>query len=97
MTQGSPKEDKWVKSYILSYYNGFPNPLFNRWTNYTEEDGSVKIFEGNSDRSTVRMHILKQFYAEKIRIYPVTWNNGICMRIDLRSNYKRSKYYAITY
>lgn len=43
MTQGSPKEDKWVTSYILSYLNEFKNTALNRWTNYTDENGSVKV------------------------------------------------------
>ncbi|XP_031569140.1 uncharacterized protein LOC116303695 [Actinia tenebrosa] len=72
-TQGRQDHDQWVKSYTLSYSR---DGVF--WAQYPE------VLSGNSDRSTVVTHELKQvIYARYLRIHPQSWHGYISLRAEV--------------
>ncbi|XP_031564428.1 lactadherin-like [Actinia tenebrosa] len=81
-TQGRPPKTldlQWVKSYTISYsLNGTD------WMEY-EEDGTStpKIFEANSDGTTIVKHKLTPFKAKFVRIVVQTWHTHISLRMEL--------------
>lgn len=48
----------------------------------TDENGTVKLFSGNSDPDTVITHFFKHKECQYLRIYPRTWANRACLRMD---------------
>lgn len=77
-TQGRQDSSQWVTSYFISY--SINNSY---WTNCTE-DGEKKVFRGNFDQhSIVVREIFPPIRARFIRIHPLTWQNYLCMRVEL--------------
>ncbi|CAB4043542.1 Hypothetical predicted protein [Paramuricea clavata] len=77
-TQGSCDSKEWVKSYSVSYSNEH-----NSWTPY-EESGNVKVFQANTDASSIVTHSFKSpIRARYIRVLPQSWNSYPTMRLEL--------------
>ncbi|XP_077974509.1 lactadherin-like [Styela clava] len=69
---------QFVRTYKISYGNDATE------LRMYEENGTVKIFPGNSDKNTiVKNYFLKPIIAIYFRIYPVTYNEWMSMRIEL--------------
>ncbi|XP_078342156.1 uncharacterized protein LOC144627995 isoform X2 [Oculina patagonica] len=77
-TQGSKFYDCWVSSYKLLYRgNG------EVWIKYTEADVEQVII-ANEDRDTIVLYFFSlALVAQYVRFLPQSWNNEICMRIEL--------------
>lgn len=78
-TQGqSGTKDRFVKTYTLLYSdNG------KKWEQYGSK-GKEKIFKANNDSFSVHHNTLeKPLITRYIRINPRTWENAICMRLEL--------------
>ncbi|KXJ16676.1 Coagulation factor VIII [Exaiptasia diaphana] len=78
-TQGDHTMDKWVKTYIIKYsINGI------QWNDHREDGNSAEIFQGNSDRSSIAVRWLSHpLTVRYIKVHPQTWNNAVCMRIEV--------------
>ncbi|CAB3987650.1 Hypothetical predicted protein [Paramuricea clavata] len=78
-TQGTCySSTEWATSYSVSYSN---EP--NSWTLY-EESGNVKVFQANTDRSSIVTHSFKSpIRARYIRVLPKSWSNYPTMRLEL--------------
>ncbi|KXJ05091.1 Coagulation factor VIII, partial [Exaiptasia diaphana] len=78
-TQGYHTMDKWVKTYIIKYsIDGI------QWNYHREGGNSVKIFQGNSDRSSIAVRWLSHpLTVRYIKVHPQTWNTAVCMRIEV--------------
>ncbi|CAB3996523.1 Hypothetical predicted protein [Paramuricea clavata] len=78
-TQGSCySANEWAKSYSVSYSN---EP--NSWTPY-EESGNVKVFQGNTDQSSIVTHSFKSpIRARYLRVLPKSSSNYPVMRLEL--------------
>ncbi|KAL9958573.1 hypothetical protein ACROYT_G035603 [Oculina patagonica] len=76
-TQGRPEYAQWVASYSLSYsMNGIDHEMY-------EQDGSVKIFNANSDQNTIVYNLINPIIlARYIRVLPKTWHGHISMRVE---------------
>ncbi|KAL7669589.1 hypothetical protein ACOME3_010236 [Neoechinorhynchus agilis] len=72
--------DEYVRSYRLAFSNDTSN-----WYFYTDRsDSIVKVFDGNYDSETERVHyLLYTVVARYVRIYPLNWNLGPSMRIGV--------------
>ncbi|CAH1775812.1 unnamed protein product [Owenia fusiformis] len=78
-TRGRQDSLEWVKSFKLQYNNGNSGP----WSDYYE-DGSVKVFDGNSDYNTIRTHFLgSPFIGTSVRLWPQTWERQISLRWEI--------------
>ncbi|XP_070531728.1 uncharacterized protein [Ptychodera flava] len=78
VTQGARDEWFWVTSYTMLYSRDR-----NGWDIYFE-GGAVKEFEANFDRSTpIRNDLRHPMQAMLVRIVPLTWHNGIGLRLGL--------------
>ncbi|XP_068715117.1 lactadherin-like isoform X3 [Montipora foliosa] len=78
-TQGeSGIKDRFVKTFSLLYSdNG------KKWEQYGSK-GTEKIFQANNDSFTVHHNTLeKPLVTRYIRINPRTWENAICMRLEV--------------
>lgn len=78
-TQGeSGAKDRFVKTFSLLYSdNG------KKWEQYGDK-GAEKIFQANNDSFTVHHNTLKKpLITRYIRINPRTWENAICMRLEI--------------
>ncbi|XP_048579478.1 receptor-type tyrosine-protein phosphatase S isoform X6 [Nematostella vectensis] len=74
-TQGSPGENKWVKTYNLHYTTDGT-----RWLMF-------KSLNGNANKGlTVINWFNHKIRARYVRITPLTWNSAICLRADLFGN-----------
>lgn len=69
----------YVKTFVIKYsYDG------TTWFPYKGSDGSIQTFHGNSDAFSVKNnHFRDTFVARYIRIYPITFENKICLRVEL--------------
>ncbi|XP_078661525.1 P-selectin-like [Branchiostoma floridae x Branchiostoma belcheri] len=71
--------DQWVTSYKLQYSREATT-----WATYTVNDGSEKVFPGNTDRSTPVMNLLAtDIDARYVRFVVQTWHNHISMRAEI--------------
>eukprot|EP00163_Fabomonas_tropica_P018615 TRINITY_DN32_c0_g1_i1.p1 TRINITY_DN32_c0_g1~~TRINITY_DN32_c0_g1_i1.p1 ORF type:complete len:1693 (-),score=558.43 TRINITY_DN32_c0_g1_i1:161-5239(-) len=78
-TQGRKDRHQWVRTYKASC-----SPDGKNWEWITDKSGKTAIFRGNRDRNTVVSNAL--FAAQtcaKVRVYPITWNRHISMRVGL--------------
>ena len=76
-TKGRYNKNQYVKTYILSYsQNGYD------WTAY-KDAGEIVVFDGNSDRDTLKKHELKAFNARYIKFHPQSWHEHITMRVEV--------------
>ncbi|XP_071956870.1 uncharacterized protein [Antedon mediterranea] len=79
-TQGCEYTNKWVTRYQIKYRPRKDDT----WIPYLESNGSVKSFEGNTDPKRIKLNILKpDIHASQIRIVPSTWDNGVCLKLEL--------------
>ncbi|XP_048581522.1 uncharacterized protein LOC5504614 [Nematostella vectensis] len=76
LTQGDPRNDLWVKTFDIKFSADWKD-----WGRVNSSDDSG-TFDGNNDRTSVNIHEVK-FTARHIRIYPLTWNTGIALRVGL--------------
>jgi len=77
-TQGCMINDSWVRSYKFVYRGDGK-----AWTKYTEADTEQEI-AANWDRNTVVLHFFSPvLLAQCVRFLPQSWENAICMRIEL--------------
>ncbi|CAB3989999.1 Hypothetical predicted protein [Paramuricea clavata] len=68
----------WAESYSVSYSN---EP--NLWTSY-KESGNVKVFQGNTDQSSIVTHSFKPpIRARYIRVLPKSWSDWPTTRLEL--------------
>ncbi|XP_078371414.1 lactadherin-like, partial [Oculina patagonica] len=67
----------YIKTYKLGYSDDGKS-----WKMY-EENGQVKVFQGNSDAYRIVKRELKNIKARFFRIYPQTWNHGIALKFEL--------------
>ncbi|XP_019614394.1 PREDICTED: lactadherin-like [Branchiostoma belcheri] len=71
--------DQWVTSYKLQYSREATT-----WATYTVNDGSEKVFPGNTDRSTPVMNLLAtDIDARYVRFVIQTWHNHVSMRAEI--------------
>jgi hypothetical protein len=73
---------KWIKSYKLQYSdNG------NLWTTYAIKN-TIQVFDGNTDPTAInKVELQVPLLARYIRIRPITYENGICLRMELYGCY----------
>lgn len=78
--RGDSRKSHWVKRFMVTYSNDSVT-----WYNYKDAHHlDPKIFGGNSDKNTERIHYLNSpFVARFIRFHPLEWNKKIAMRIGL--------------
>ncbi|XP_078348116.1 uncharacterized protein LOC144633182 isoform X3 [Oculina patagonica] len=78
-TQGVLTKKSWVKSYYFSY----TLVSLMEWTFYHDSD-KKKLFAGNTDENTVvTNHFMGFIVAREIRIHPQSWENSICLRVEV--------------
>ncbi|XP_078346805.1 uncharacterized protein LOC144632074 [Oculina patagonica] len=76
-TQGRQDFDQWVTKYRVSYSND--GIIFQDY----EEEGHVKIFDGNTDRDTiVRNKLQNPIITRYIRINPISYLGWISLRAE---------------
>ncbi|XP_038050855.1 uncharacterized protein LOC119724007, partial [Patiria miniata] len=82
--QGRASVDEWVETFSVSYWTSEEG-----WKYITDADGNEKIFVGSYDSDTP-IHVVfdEPINVQLVRIYPVTWHNEPCLRIEL-IGYKR--------
>nr|CAG4640603.1 EOG090X00DN [Eulimnadia texana] len=78
-TRGRDASTEYVVEYGISYgSNGLD------YADYKENDGSTKMFKGNSDSDKIRRNRFETpIIAQWIRINPTRWNDRISMRVEL--------------
>lgn len=75
-TQGADnsfRNNAWVKNYNIKFSSNLE-----KWFDYKSGQG----LSGNSDSGTVVLHNLTPFAARWVRIYPTSWANSCCMRVE---------------
>ena len=78
-TQGSADRNEWVTSYKFAYSTDGVAYDYVR-----NDDGSDRVFVGNSDRHTVVEHIFDvPFIAQFVRLYPLAWHDQMCLRWEV--------------
>ncbi|CAH1248924.1 DLL1 [Branchiostoma lanceolatum] len=74
--------DQYVTSYVISYGSKNGDEKF-----YTNAEGEIIVFQGNSDRNTKVYHDFGDysglFTARFIKIHPRTWHGWIAMRVKI--------------
>ncbi|XP_057301421.1 neuropilin-2-like [Hydractinia symbiolongicarpus] len=81
--QGAHAEPaSFVKTFFLSF-----SETTETWYFYPENTNppKAKLFHGNSDRKTIVKYDLVPFKARYIRVYPQTWQNYACVRMEIYS------------
>lgn len=77
-TQGHKTLNKWVTSYEVLYSADGKNYI------PYEEIGVKKIFNGNDNQYSVITYWFRpRFTARFVKIRPLTWHNGVCIRVEL--------------
>ncbi|XP_035692484.1 adipocyte enhancer-binding protein 1-like [Branchiostoma floridae] len=83
VTQGRFGHQQWVETYKLQFGTDGDN-----WWPYTDASGRQKVFQGNVDSNTPQRHLLADpVTARYVRFRILTWNNHICMRMEVLGNY----------
>ncbi|XP_074638433.1 uncharacterized protein LOC141896936 isoform X2 [Acropora palmata] len=73
----------WTSSYVKTFVIVYSYDDTG-WFPYKGSDGSIQTFHGNSDSSSVKNNYFQNsFVARYIRIYPRTFNNQMCLRVEL--------------
>ncbi|XP_072025436.1 uncharacterized protein [Amphiura filiformis] len=81
-TQGCSNVDYWVTSFTLSYANDALDEE-DVTTPYQNQEGLIKVFDANKNReSVIRNSFHSAIKVRLLRLQPVTWHNGICMRFE---------------
>ncbi|XP_066290412.1 uncharacterized protein [Branchiostoma lanceolatum] len=71
--------DQWVTTYKLHFSTDGAN-----WRPYIDRFGRQKVLQGDSDRDTPQRHLLDESVtARYVRFMIVTWQNHICMRVEV--------------
>ncbi|XP_033121188.1 uncharacterized protein LOC117120284 [Anneissia japonica] len=83
--QGCSFEEKWVMSYKIGYQ--MPLMIYMEYE-YDAENYVVipteQVFEGSVDNNSFSRNVLPySILTNVLRIIPVTWHNGICLKLDL--------------
>ena len=77
-TQGRNDSNLWVTSYTVAY----SDDAGATWYDVTDSSGNTLKFTANSDRSThVTNSMPDGVVATNVRLWPVTWNRRIAMRL----------------
>ncbi|XP_028519145.1 uncharacterized protein LOC110252934 [Exaiptasia diaphana] len=78
-TQGDSTSSAWLTSFTIQYSVDGKN-----WKDFTDGMSTIKSFNGNLDNNSVRVHWFnEEMKAQHVRVIGQTWNNGICLRIEL--------------
>lgn len=78
-TQGSHKFKEWTTFYSVSYALDDKD-----FKNVQDQSGATMVFEGNTDRNTVVLNNLPApVTARYVRILPVNYHKGMCLRFDV--------------
>ena len=80
MTQGSPREERWVTNYAISYsIHGYT------FVPLTDSDSKPIVFNGNTDQNTVERNTFpSEILARYVRIIPLEWSPaGAGIRFNL--------------
>lgn len=77
-TQGGEVLSEWTTSYKLRLsIDGLT------WNTY-EETNKTKVFQGNSDQTSIVKHSLRtDFKARYVRFYPVSYQRWPCLRVEI--------------
>ena len=74
-TWGRKEKALWVKRYTMEFSKDGVT-----WYAYTD-NGITKQFEANFDQYTKVQHWLTEpFEANYVRVFPMQWSVGVCMR-----------------
>ncbi|XP_048587363.1 retinoschisin-like [Nematostella vectensis] len=78
-TQGRPQgSSQWVTEYSVEY-----SLTGDQWQSYQDENGVIKVFPGNSDKTTVVKHeFFPVIKARFVRIVVRAWQEHITMRAE---------------
>lgn len=80
--QGSPLDNKYVKTYNVYYSPNGDDESFEPVTVPGTE--LPKIFHGPKDTTSAKQALFDQpFVAQKIKIAPKTWHRGIALRFEV--------------
>jgi hypothetical protein len=83
-TQGRQNKDEWSFQYAVKY--SLDGVFFDDYS--TSMNQSIKIFEGNRDRDTVKVNMLSHsIVARSLRIFPRKWNGNKALRVELYGLY----------
>lgn len=81
-TRGNPQAKEWVISYLLLYQP--PTGPITSFKPYEEPYGTVQVFTGNSDSSTLQTNIMKSHVPTRhVRLQPQDWFGYIALQFDL--------------
>ncbi|XP_022777446.1 lactadherin-like [Stylophora pistillata] len=77
-TQGEEVLPEWTTNYKLNLsIDGLA------WNPY-EETNKTKVFQGNSDQTSIVKHSLRtDFKARYVRFYPVSYHKWPCLRVEI--------------
>ncbi|XP_048587362.1 lactadherin [Nematostella vectensis] len=78
-TQGRPQgSSQWVTEYSVEY-----SLTGDQWQSFQDENGVIKVFPGNSDKTTVVKHeFFPVIKARFVRIVVRAWHGHITMRAE---------------
>ncbi|XP_022810342.1 lactadherin-like [Stylophora pistillata] len=77
-TQGEEELLEWTTNYKLCL------SIDGSTCNLYEEKNKTKVFQGNSDRTSIVKHSLRtDFKARYVRFYPVSYHNWPCLRVEI--------------
>ncbi|KAF7242137.1 Adipocyte enhancer-binding protein 1 [Varanus komodoensis] len=80
--QGRDSVIQYVEDFVTTFYVGFSNDSQN-WHMYSNGYEEM-LFYGNVDKDTpVMTEFPEPKVARFIRIYPLTWNGSLCMRLEV--------------
>ncbi|XP_028517504.1 retinoschisin-like [Exaiptasia diaphana] len=92
-TQGRQDERQWVTKFKLRYSAGGSRPAFQT---YQEVSGVDKIFNGNTDHTSVVTHTLAApITARYVEIKPIEWYEHISMRTEFYGCVLSDRYQVI--
>ncbi|XP_033124404.1 discoidin domain-containing receptor tyrosine kinase B-like [Anneissia japonica] len=79
-TQGRNDQGQWVRIYTISYIKVHEMGE----TYITDGYGNRKVFDGNSDKNSIRAHYFNPvIQAVIIRIRPKDWMGNVCLRTEV--------------
>lgn len=70
--------NEWVESYFVVWLDIRAGEV------YYQEDGKVKVFDGNRDHTSVVHHVLREpFITKQMTIRPIAWKENVGLRMEL--------------
>eukprot|EP00794_Sanderia_malayensis_P012732 gene12732-14037_t len=83
-----PKDKRWVESFSISVSDDGE-----QWSYYSEDDNSnSKVFIGNTDLTNISVcSLVDGMKTRFIRIHPISWNNGIALRVEIYGEQEEEK------